>query len=347
MGCRKLTYYEAGEGIEKSPLKILGAPEEKIPSLIFCNNYTPFGGSFNSYTSGTENLYKFTGKEEQKETQLVDFGARMYDPWLARWNSMDPLARNYFEWSPYHYAYNNPMKYIDPDGREIWINTGFRKLKYEDGKLTTKKGKDVTHKVYKKDGKTFKKSFLGKTAGALNFMSENGMSDMVDKLEGSDFVFNIQQTSGGSQFMPDDVKNAGYNQNMDTENTHPHQQGKYYFGEASTERGSGGTLHFNSNASVSIFTQNGEVDENNPTAHFAHEFTHAFDSNNGDLDFRLIFGGVGVGVGRKEARAMYYGNNIRIKQGKGYLRIKYDESQPARVVKDGKPIPVNPPKRIN
>ena len=53
------------------------------------NDYYPFGLIFNSYTSGDENLYKFTGKEDQKETGWIDFGARMFDPALGRWQVID------------------------------------------------------------------------------------------------------------------------------------------------------------------------------------------------------------------------------------------------------------------
>ena len=321
--------------------------ESKVTQVA---DYYPFGMQIKQtstdVTSPLANKYLYNGKELQEETGWYDYGARMYDASLGRWHMVDPLSRNYYQWSPYHYTYDNPIKYIDPDGREIWISTGFRKLKYEDGKLYTKKGKDVTHKAYKKDGKTFKNNFLGKSAGGLDFMKNNGMSDMISDLQKSDNVFTIKSTTASTQYMPDDAKNAAYNQNMDTNNPHPHQTSKYYFGEKSTARGSGGTLYFNPNGSLETITQNGVIKENNPTAHLAHEFTHAFDSDNGDLDFRYVFGGAGVGVQRKEARAMYYANHIRIAQGKGYLRIQYDSTQPAKVVKDGKPISVNPPKKM-
>ncbi len=61
--------------------------------IVQKDDYYPFGGTFNSYTSGTENLYKYNGKEEQKETGLYDYGARMLDPWLARWQVIDPDGR--------------------------------------------------------------------------------------------------------------------------------------------------------------------------------------------------------------------------------------------------------------
>ncbi|MFK8162636.1 MAG: RHS repeat-associated core domain-containing protein [Lewinella sp.] len=68
-----------------------------------------------------ENRYQYNGKEFIKETGLIDYGARLYDPAIGRWNAVDPLAGKYASINPYSYVANMPTIAIDPNGQEIII----------------------------------------------------------------------------------------------------------------------------------------------------------------------------------------------------------------------------------
>ncbi|NAS31783.1 hypothetical protein GTQ40_12420 [Flavobacteriaceae bacterium R38] len=85
------------------------------------NNYYPFGLKHKGYNGnivGRNHKYGFTGKEEQDELGLewVDITARNYDPALGRWMNLDPLAELMRRHSPYNYAFDNPIYFMDPDG---------------------------------------------------------------------------------------------------------------------------------------------------------------------------------------------------------------------------------------
>ncbi|QDH80575.1 RHS repeat-associated core domain-containing protein [Echinicola soli] len=86
--------------------------------IVQKDDYYPFGMSFNSYTkpSSTSQAFKFNGKERDEVTGWDDFGARMYMSDLGRWGVIDPMADQMRRYSPYNYAFDNPIRFIDPDG---------------------------------------------------------------------------------------------------------------------------------------------------------------------------------------------------------------------------------------
>ena len=72
---------------------------------------------YNAQAGNPSYNYHFGGKELQKETGWNDFGARMYMSDIGKWGVVDPLSELTPNLSPYNYALNNPVMFIDPDGR--------------------------------------------------------------------------------------------------------------------------------------------------------------------------------------------------------------------------------------
>ena len=96
------------------------------------NHYYPFGGVFG--TTGNTQPYKYNGKEfdTKKGLNWYDYGARYYDAALGRFTTVDPSSENYYAFNPYSYCVNNPIKYIDPDGKDfiIWYKDSNGKQAY-------------------------------------------------------------------------------------------------------------------------------------------------------------------------------------------------------------------------
>ncbi|KPH14114.1 RHS repeat-associated core domain-containing protein [Chryseobacterium sp. ERMR1:04] len=88
--------------------------------VLDTNNYYAFGmnhiGGIKSLLGEYQN-YKYNGKELQ-ETGMYDYGARMYMADIARWGVVDELAEKSRRFSTYTYALDNPIMFVDPDGRE-------------------------------------------------------------------------------------------------------------------------------------------------------------------------------------------------------------------------------------
>ena len=70
-------------------------------------------GAIRAETGTCDNTRKFTGKEFDADSNLYYYAARYYDPYIGRFTQRDPIADG-VNW--YAYTYNNPLRFIDPDG---------------------------------------------------------------------------------------------------------------------------------------------------------------------------------------------------------------------------------------
>jgi RHS repeat-associated protein len=166
--------------------------------------YTPYGETWIEWRNagvqqGETTPYRFTGKERDEETGLYYYGARYLDPKTSRWLSADPAMGEYLPSAPisdearrrngnlpgqggvfnlvnlhvYHYAGNNPVKYVDPDGESIkdFFLLPFRNIKTagSSAKKSLENYKDTI--TGKKSGLQF---YLDTWKNALNTLKEYG-----------------------------------------------------------------------------------------------------------------------------------------------------------------------------
>ena len=122
---------------------------------------------------------------------------------VSRWLSLDPLARKYPELSPYNFVANNPILYVDPDGREIWIYytvTGAsgtpvtKKVQYKNGALTTSSGAAYTGT----------NAYVASVKSDLDALRTDHAEAAyrLKTLENSTQIHNIENTSGGNSNTP-------------------------------------------------------------------------------------------------------------------------------------------------
>ena len=106
--------------------------------VVETNDYYAFGGRWDRSGSLVDqsNRYRYNGKEEQATfgTPYSDYGARQYSSFNGRWLTVDPLAEKYYSSSPYAFCNNNPVNFVDPDGRR-WVNS-FGQVIYDENGLS-------------------------------------------------------------------------------------------------------------------------------------------------------------------------------------------------------------------
>ena len=117
-------YYQFGKRIQvTAPVSepVEGAQHAAEPAVA------PVATATSVASTSSPNRWHFSGKEDQSflgaGIPLLDFGARMYNPAIARWTAADPMSEKYYGISPYSFCHSSPVNFIDINGAaDFWHN---------------------------------------------------------------------------------------------------------------------------------------------------------------------------------------------------------------------------------
>ena len=171
-----------------------------IAEIVQANSYGIWGEdlptlSFLKPTWKVDN-FKFTGKENLQGTGFIDFGARWLDNIVPRFTTVDPLAELSRRFSPFVYAFNNPIRFIDPDGMQPddYFNTQGKYLgsdgaktdnvriietkTWNENKVVDEKGKEsIDNQVGNQNSQKFSEANID-TKSALNVYKHYNPTDL-------------------------------------------------------------------------------------------------------------------------------------------------------------------------
>jgi RHS repeat-associated protein len=204
----------------------------------------PFGESMAEQNSQSyyKTPFKFNGKELDESTGLYYYGARYYDPSLSIWMSVDPLAEEFPNFSPYNYTMNNPINMVDPDGRAAQSGKDVYELNGNSGDICLiEKNNDKTDTLKAQNGDVIAKNVKkGILKDNIN-IAQDGLNVEGD-VEMNFHVGNM--LSKLSLYEQKEISWGFYAENLNSEGTVevlPYQYNKYNKADAPSKYNSAGT----------------------------------------------------------------------------------------------------------
>ena len=176
-------------------------------------------------STSSPNRWHFSGKESQSflyaNIPLLDFGARMYNPTIARWTTSDPMSEKYYGISPYVYCLGNPIVNIDVKGDSVrvyietvglghtWISAG--------------EGDEMVVYTYGRYDHTYKGNALSDGPGVLVRLSGDKAKEFNDykQSEGKMSIFTLTDVKDN------DIMNIA-NESFDSSGQLPSERSKRY-----------------------------------------------------------------------------------------------------------------------
>jgi RHS repeat-associated protein len=174
------------------------------PDILAANDYYAFGAIMPGRSFNTDSYrFGFNGQEKDDEVKgsgnSYDFGARMHDPRLGRFLSIDPLSTSLPAHSPYSYSINNPIMFVDEEGE--WPGVTYMFFEIEAGAGFFLNGVSYIRQSGVARDEVGKTHFIMAYAGT--FSHDDTFTDNVIYGAGASASFGIQQSWDAETFVGD------------------------------------------------------------------------------------------------------------------------------------------------